>query len=134
LAPPQPARTGSLPHSACNALRARDSASELSGSWFSLRRPSEEYRIEPRLLQAPFQPSQAIRGKAYMLLFVRAGQQRARELQFLPADEIDDVPSALQFGQDVVDWLSQVDEDGEKLFIEAAGEGVPEANSQRREK
>jgi hypothetical protein len=58
-----------------------------------------------------------------MLLFVRAGQQRARELQFLPADEIDDVPSALQLGQDVVDWLSQVDEDGEKLLIEAAGEG-----------
>ncbi len=86
----------------------------------TLRRPGEELRIEPRLLQPPLEANEAGLRQADVLFFVRAGPRGREQLQVLPAREVDHLPHAGQLWRQVGDRLGQVDENGEKLLVQAA--------------
>ena len=86
----------------------------------ALRRPGEELRIEPRLLQSLLQADEAGLREGDVLLFMRAGPHGREQLQVLSAREVDDLPDASQLGREVGNRLSRIDEDCEQLLVQAA--------------
>src|SRR5579863_3512643 len=89
----------------------------------ALGRPSEEFRIEPSLLQAALQAMQPIARKGDVPLFERAGQARSEHGK-LAAGERDNLPTAFQLRRNIGERQVWIDEYGEEGFVEAGSQGV----------